>query len=407
MRELPLNGRNFMQLTLLQPGVTPAEGLDTSNKGLAGGSDISVSGGSTTSNMWLVDGADNVDHGSNRTLLVYPSVDAIEEFKIQRNNYGAEFGQAGGAQVNLVTRAGPTPSTAAGYYYRSPGHLNSTDYFLKQAGQPKSPLKWDDFGGTFGGRSSRTSSTSSSPTSRTRTPRTDVRSGLVPTAGERAGDFSGAPLAGCTPEAPIDPLTGQPFPGNMIPANRINPAGVAYLKLYQLPNTTPSSGCNNYVQAVATPVHWDQVSGRVDWNVSNSTRVMLRYTQDGWKADNTILWGDSPTSVVGSDWNQPGKSLVAQLNQTIGSSMTNTLTFSYSANMITAARTGDSAVVDQVNAVLPTVYPSSVKERGGAAQPLFWGAGPYGTSGTSPPGRTTRTCMLSRTTGRRSSASTS
>ena len=72
-----------------------------------------MSGGSTTSNMWLVDGADNVDHGSNRTILVYPSVDAIEEFKIQRNNYGAEFGQAGGAQVNVVTRAGPTPSTAA------------------------------------------------------------------------------------------------------------------------------------------------------------------------------------------------------------------------------------------------------------------------------------------------------
>ena len=87
--ELPLNGRNFMQLTLLQPGVTGNQDLNTVNKGLAGGSDISVSGGSTTSNLWLVDGADNVDHGSNRTILVYPSVDAIEEFKIQRNNYGA------------------------------------------------------------------------------------------------------------------------------------------------------------------------------------------------------------------------------------------------------------------------------------------------------------------------------
>ena len=65
-----------------------------------------MSGGSTTSNLWLIDGADNVDHGSNRTIMVYPSVDAIEEFKIQRNNYGAEFGQAGGAQINLVTRGG-------------------------------------------------------------------------------------------------------------------------------------------------------------------------------------------------------------------------------------------------------------------------------------------------------------
>ncbi len=113
VRELPLNGRNFLQLTLLQPGVTATEDLNTVNKGLLGGSDISVSGGSTTSNLWLIDGADNVDHGSNRTILVYPSVDAIEEFKIQRNNYGAEFGQAGGAQVNLVTRGGTNCSTAA------------------------------------------------------------------------------------------------------------------------------------------------------------------------------------------------------------------------------------------------------------------------------------------------------
>src|SRR5713226_5687292 len=117
VRELPLNGRNFMQLTLLQPGVTSNEGMNMINKGLAGGSDISVSGGSTTSNLWLVDGADNVDHGSNRTILVYPSVDAIEEFKIQRNNYGAEFGQAGGAQVNLVTRSGTNTFHGSAYYY--------------------------------------------------------------------------------------------------------------------------------------------------------------------------------------------------------------------------------------------------------------------------------------------------
>ena len=126
VRELPLNGRNFMQLTLLQPGVTSTEGLNTVNKGLQGGSDIAVSGGSTTSNLWLIDGADNVDHGSNRTIMVYPSVDAIEEFKIQRNNYGAEFGQAGGAQVNLVTRSGTNEFHGSGYYFMRRDDLNST-----------------------------------------------------------------------------------------------------------------------------------------------------------------------------------------------------------------------------------------------------------------------------------------
>ena len=199
----------------------------------------------------------------------------------------------------------------------------------------------------------------------------------MPTAAERTGDFSGAPLAGCTPEAPIDPLTGEPFPGNRIAANRTSPAGLAYLRLFQLPTHTPGSGCNNYVEAVPTPITWDQINARVDWNIGNHTRVMVRYTRDAWKADRTILWGDSVTSVVGSNWDQPGRLLVAQLNKTIGSTMTNTLTFTYSASVVTAARSGDSAVVDQVNRLLPTVYPASVKENGGAAQPAFWGAGPY------------------------------
>ena len=376
VRELPLNGRNLLQLTLLQPGVTPSEGLNTVNKGLMGASNISVSGGG--SNMWLVDGADNMDHGSNGSILVYPSLDAIEEFKIQRNNYGAEFGQAGGAQVNVVTKGGTNTFHGSGYYFARRGSWNAVNYFVKQAGLPRPPLEWDDFGATLGGPILKDKLHFFVSYEKSLDDRSDVRSGFVPTAAERAGDFSGAPLGGCTPDVPSDPLTGEPFPGHVIPADRLSPAGLAYLELYQLPTHTPSSGCSNYTQTVPTPVNWDQINARVDWNISNSTRAMVRYTQDGWRADNTILWGDSPYSVVGSDWEQPGRSLVAQLTRTIGSSMTNSLTFSYSANVITASRTGDSAAVDQVNDVLPTVYPASVKERGGAAQPLFWGAGPYG-----------------------------
>jgi hypothetical protein len=380
VRELPLNGRNFLQLTLLQPGVTATEWLNTVNKGLLGGSDISVSGGSITSNMWLVDGADNVDHGSNRTILVYPSVDAIDEFKIQRNNYGAEFGQAGGAQVNVVTRGGTNTFHGSGYYFARRDSWNSTDHFLKQAGLPKAPLKWDDFGGTLGGPILKDKLHFFLSYEKNKDDRTDVRSGFVPTAAERAGDFSGPPLADCTPQLPIDPLTGQPFPGNVIPANRISPAGLALLELYQLPTNTPTSGCSNYVQAVPTPIAWNQINARLDWNISNSTRVMVRYTQDGWKAERTSLLGDSPLSVVGSNVDQPSRSLVAQLTRTIGSNMTNSLTFTYSANVITAARTGDSAVVDQVNRLLPTVYPPSVKEHAGTAQPGLApiAAGPYG-----------------------------
>lgn len=382
VRELPLNGRNFIQLTLLQPGVTAQQGLDTKSKGLAGGSDISVSGGSTTSNLWLVDGADNVDHGSNRTILVYPSVDAIEEFKIQRNNYGAEFGQAGGAQINLVTRGGTNEFHGSAYYYGRRDQWNSANYFLEQAGGGAAPLHWDDFGATLGGPIMKDKLHFFLSYEKNNDKRSDVRTSFVPTQAERNGDFSAAGIPGCTENKPIDPLTGQPFPGNIIPSNRIDPGGQLMMNLMSLPNATPTGGsCNNFVEAVSAPVKWSQINARVDYSMNDTTRMMVRYTQDSWTAQNTNLWGDDPFPVVGSNWDQPGKSLVAQLNKNIGSTGVNTLTFSYSANKIDVTRGGeDPEIVERLTAAIPTTYASDIKQRGGAGQPMAqWGSlGPYG-----------------------------
>ena len=109
VRELPLNGRNFLQLATLMPGVSAPDFLNVKDKGLLGGSDLSVSGSDVTANLWTVDGANNNDVGSNRTILVYPSLEAIQEFKILRNNYGPEYGGAGGAQINIVTTSRHEP----------------------------------------------------------------------------------------------------------------------------------------------------------------------------------------------------------------------------------------------------------------------------------------------------------
>ena len=149
VRELPLNGRNFLQLATLMPGVSAPDFLNVKDKGLLGGSDLSVSGGAVTANLWTVDGANNNDVGSNRTILVYPSVDAIEEFKILRNSYGAEFGQAGGAQINIVTRSGTNKFTGSGFYFGRNDALNATNYFIKQADQPKDQLTRNDYGWTL------------------------------------------------------------------------------------------------------------------------------------------------------------------------------------------------------------------------------------------------------------------
>src|SRR5207237_9236518 len=99
--------------------------LNVKDKGLLGGSDLSVSGGDVTANMWTVDGANNNDVGSNRTILVYPSLEAIEEFKILRNSYGPEFGGAGGAQINIMPRRRPNRFHGTAFYSGRSAGLNA------------------------------------------------------------------------------------------------------------------------------------------------------------------------------------------------------------------------------------------------------------------------------------------
>ena len=154
---LPLNGRNFMQLVLSVPGVATGEGFNSQAKGLQGGSDLSVSGGAVDANLWLVDGAHNNDVGSNRTIMVFPSVDAIDEFKIERNSYGAQFGGAAGAQISIITKKGGNAFHGDAYYFGRNDALNTFNTFVKSgclaSGTPcqKNKLRRNDFGYTIGG----------------------------------------------------------------------------------------------------------------------------------------------------------------------------------------------------------------------------------------------------------------
>jgi len=106
-----MNGRNFVQLTTLVPGAAVGEAFDNKNKGLSLVW-IFPSAGHRRWQQWTVDGAGNNDIGSQRTILIYPSIDGIEEFKIQRNSYGPEYGGASGAQINVVTKGGSTSTMA-------------------------------------------------------------------------------------------------------------------------------------------------------------------------------------------------------------------------------------------------------------------------------------------------------
>src|SRR3954471_18714392 len=145
-RELPLNGRSFVQLTQLQPGVSAANNFDSKNKGLMSGVDFAVNGNPTTNNLFLVDGANNNDIGSNPTILIYPSIDAISEFKMITNAYGPEYGQASGSVITILTRGGQNQFHGGASYFGRNDILNARDFFNarkaasdKAAGFPITP----------------------------------------------------------------------------------------------------------------------------------------------------------------------------------------------------------------------------------------------------------------------------
>jgi hypothetical protein len=384
VRELPLNGRNFLQLATLMPGVSAPDFLNVKDKGLLGGSDLSVSGSDVTANMWTVDGANNNDVGSNRTILVYPSLEAIQEFKILRNSYGPEFGGAGGAQINIATRGGTNRFDGTAFYSGRNDAMNAPNYFLKVNDQPKEKLKRNDFGGSIGGPIVKDKIHFFGNAEWNVEKRGTARTAFVPTQAERNGDFSGPRIANCSSPIPVDPLTGERFPGDRIPADRLSPAGQSFLNLYPLPNVTPASGsCNNWVTSVTSPIDYRQLSGRADWTISNASRLMVRYTQDSWKNNapsiQANLWGDDKFPAVDSNWNQPSKSFVISLNNTLGTTATNSLQFSYSANKIEITRGGLNVPLNaEITSRIPPIFPYSKKQYGDqTGHPVFWGGAGY------------------------------
>ena len=205
--ELPLNGRNYAALVTLVPGLsTPNEGgaFGTRGTGLDSHVDVSVNGNQSNANMWTVDGVNNMDVGSNATLLVFPSIDSIAEFRVERNSFSAEYGQAQGAVINLVTKGGGNQFHGTLFEFLRHNKLNANDWFSNQAGIKRAPLKYHNFGGNFSGPivKDRVFFFWSEEWRRERRGTGPLR-GLVPTAQERAGNFSG-PLTG---GLPYDPFT--------------------------------------------------------------------------------------------------------------------------------------------------------------------------------------------------------
>src|SRR5215472_10781530 len=392
--ELPLNGRSFAQLLTLVPGVETDNGFMYDKKGLAGGADISISGGASNANLFLVDGANNVDVGSGRTILIYPSLDSILEFKVERNSYNAQFGGAGGGIVTLVTKSGSNDLHGSAYYFGRNDLLDAADSALKAAnpisasnpsGAKKNALRRNDFGFSLGGPVKKDRIFFFVSEEWNRLVQDVVRTAHVPTPLQRTGDFSDSALdpgfqnastVGCLPLGGLhDPDPTNPggafgisplTPGvrDIIPAARQSQAGATILNTYFLP-TLPKGAANygcgiNWAKGIKQPTFFREDSVRGDVNINKSTTLMLKYTGDSWNFGPSAVgnsgWGaDSGASNVQDAWRHPGRIAVAKLSKVFGASAVNDFQFSYSANRINIAQSNPGAAA-ALNKVIPTFF---------------------------------------------------
>ena len=224
---LPLDGRNFLELALLVPGTAPA--AQGSASSVRGDFAFTAAGGREDANGFLLDGVDNVDPKLN-TPAVRPPVDAIREFEVLTSSYEPEIGRYGAGQVNVVLKSGTNSLRGTGYGFFRNGALDARNFFAPRD-EPAPDYRRNQFGGSVGGPISRDRLFFFADYEGTRITEGITQVTNVPTAAERAGDFSQSVLP-----PPINFFTGQPFPGDRLPSFFQNPIGQAIAGLYPLPN---------------------------------------------------------------------------------------------------------------------------------------------------------------------------
>lgn len=401
VKELPLNGRSFVQLTQLAPGISPANNFDSKNKGLQAGVDFSVNGNPTTNNLYLVDGANNNDVGSNRTILIYPSIDSIAEFKMLTNSYGPEYGQASGAVISIATRSGTNTFHGSAFYQGRNDALASYTYFSRRnAGQGqtndgKDKLRRNDWGYSIGGPILRDKLFFFFNQEFNHTISGFTKSACVATAAQQAGDFTttygttsgGSPSAGCDQPQP-DFRTAAQIAAGAAPIRRlaaVDRAGSLLAQYYPTPNKPLSANGNNWSVSLPTFVKYRQENVRADYHVTPRNVVMGRYTQDTWTDpayNGNQYWGDSDFPTINSSWAQPAKMAIGRWTSTISNTLVNDAEFSYSQNRINITQGGTNAgLISQLNTAIPTLYPTSQKNNQAGSIPTIWGGlGNYGSN---------------------------
>lgn len=360
VRELALINRNFTQLVALVPGVISGAGDQPSVgvSGPAGSSNLvsySVNGLRTSQNNWMVDGADNLDRGSNITLLTFPSIDAITEFRVQRSNYSAEFGRAAGGQINLITRSGTRRLHGTAYEFFRNDQLNANTFFNNARNIQRTPYRYNNFGYTVGGpvviprvydlERSRTFFFWSQEFRRIRQGAT-----LAPaTAPTRAL------LNGTFPSPVCVEYSGQNCVRTGTQITNINPVAQQYINsvFSQLPEAGP-----NFQLFSAPSGRFDQSQTlfRFDHTFSQNLSAFVRFLNDDVPTVEPagLFTGSSLPGVSTTQTDAPGRSWVARANWTIRPTWIADIGYAYSYGGIRSSPTGlIGTAAGSINTTLP------------------------------------------------------
>lgn len=341
---LPLNGRNFQQLTLLVPGaITPNPASFTVPSKNFGGGRPFVNGNREQANNFLLDGVDTNETIDN--LIGYnPNIDAIQEFKIETNNSSAEFGNVTGAIVNTTLKSGTNEYHGNVFEFLRNDKFDANSWSNNRSGARKQKLRQNIFGFTFGGPIIKNKLFFFGDYQGTR-----VRTGGGTTASVAPAEWRRGDLSSIS--ATIrDPQTGQAFPGNKIPENRIvNPVAkllFADTALYPLPTRVTGSVVGNYASSFANAVRNDQFDVKVDTKLSERDDLSGRFSF----ADYEGLGSRAalPIFLTGRQ-EGPTRSLVLNWNRTFSPAVVNEARFGFTRVVIITA-TNDWSGLGRANA---------------------------------------------------------
>ena len=331
--ELPLNGRNFTQLATLAPGVTrgvlagsnSATGYNNNTEtfrfGEGGGASLSVNGLRPQANNFILDGIDNNESLVN-TIVLFPPADAIEEFRVQTSVASAEFGRAGGGLVVTSLKSGSNDVHGSAFWFNRDTNLNARDFFNHGATEKKPGFNRNQFGGTVGGPVIKDKLFLFGDYEGLRQKRPgQPEYATVPTDLMRQGNFSellctgnpGCAGTGISSAVTIlDPTTGSPFAGNVIPANRINTVGQAFLKAFPQANCTSAmdSACfsifHNYKNSRKLIENWNDFDIRGDYVLDATNSFFARFSRGQADQTNTTRLATLPSGFgSGTNFNHP------------------------------------------------------------------------------------------------------